>query len=139
MKRSLIVCAVVLGLCLSAAPAHADFGLVGTIGGNGFAGGNSFPFGGNSGGASTRYQQAYNGALFPNNPILISAITFYHVNTASPGNTIIANGTYAMHMSTTSHAVNGLDTVTFNNNVGGDDQLFDNFVANNVVVPNGGS
>jgi len=34
------------------------------------------------------------------------------------------NGTYSLYLSTTSKAVNGLDLINFDNNLGGDNQLF---------------
>jgi hypothetical protein len=79
--------------------------------------GNCVPFGCAFG---TIYQQVYNSTLFPG-PIAITGITFFSIQ--NPGG-VIAPGTYTISLSTTSKAVNGLDTTTFTNNIGADNQAF---------------
>ncbi len=82
---------------------------------------NGFPFGGNyqDGFDADRYQQVYNGALF-GGPMMITSVSFY----AGFGFTN-ADGTYILSLSTTSAAVNGLDT-NMANNVGPNvDTFFD--------------
>ena len=77
--------------------------------------GNCFPFGC----TGTRYQQVYSAAGFSGS-ITITDITFY--NTTFTAGTI-APGTYTLHLSTTSAAVDALSS-TFASNVGANDALF---------------
>jgi hypothetical protein len=83
--------------------------------------GNCAPFGCTLG-ESTRYQQVYNSTNF-SGPINITGITFFH--TVSEDSGILNSGTYTVRLSTTSKAVNGLDLVNFDNNLGSDNtQVF---------------
>lgn len=111
----------------------ANAGGVITIGAPG-SGGNSFPFG--SGFGTHTYQQVYAASNFAG-PISISDIEFF-LN--SPGN--LDTGTFSLYLSTTSKAVNGLDTSNFANNLGGDNALFGTFTlggtAPSTLVFNGG-
>lgn len=84
---------------------------------------NCYPFGCHG----TRYQQVYAASVFTG-PITITDITFYN-SKGAPGT--ISPGTYTFHLSTTSKAVDGLDSV-FANNVGSDDAFF-------AVLAGGGS
>jgi hypothetical protein len=63
----------------------------------------------------------YDADLFPAGPLSITDISFFH--TVAPGGSISPN-TYIFHLSTTSKAVNGLDTTVLTNNIGGDEALF---------------
>jgi hypothetical protein len=78
--------------------------------------GNCFPFGC----TGTRYQQVYAASNFTG-PINIGSIGFFHTQFAG-GN--YNGGQFTFSLSTTSKAVNGLDTTVFNNNLGADNQLF---------------
>lgn len=101
------------------------------IGGAGDAGsGNSFPLTVNLNG---RYQQVYNGALFPSS-FSIGSISFFN-NNFNPGTAVIDTANYSIHLSTTSKPVNGLDTTVFSNNVGADDAVFFNGVLGGAVGP----
>jgi hypothetical protein len=125
----------VFGLAVLAAtlasPARADVVIIGLPADPGS--GNGFPFGfGPIFGPANRYQQVYNSNQFTSGPISISAIEFF--NTQIPSGTI-DTATYTFHLSTTSKAVNGLDTVVFNNNVGPDDQLFSSSVLTGPLDP----
>jgi hypothetical protein len=81
---------------------------------------NCFPFGcgANSAAAATRYQQVYNRSEFTT-PMLIEEIQFFK----QIGSTL-NSGTYSFYLSTTSKAVDGLDTVNFDANLGLDRALF---------------
>lgn len=83
--------------------------------------GNCFPFGCSTG---SRYQQVYNSALF-GAPLLINQVQFFNTQ-SDPGLGVVETANYEIHLSTTSVAVNSLDTVNFANNVGADDALFFN-------------
>ncbi len=76
---------------------------------------NCFPFTCNATG--TRYQQVYDSSLF-SGAMTIESLTFYSANT-----TTLSSGSFEIHLSTTSAAVDALSS-TFNNNVGADDALF---------------
>lgn len=85
------------------------------------SGGNCFPFGcfflGNP---SANYQQVYSSTAF-SGPITIFGVSFFLSDPAiSSGN--LNSGTYTVSLSTTSMAVNGLDS-NFSNNVGPDDTV----------------
>ena len=84
--------------------------------------GNCFPFGCSDPqfGPGTRYQQVYSSASF-SGPILIETITFFNTQVL-PGALQIHPARYEIHLSTTSKAVNGLDLVDLDSNVGADDQ-----------------
>jgi hypothetical protein len=84
--------------------------------------GNCFPFGCSDPefGPGTRYQQVYSGASFPG-PILIQTITFFNTQ-VFPGAVQIHPARYEIHLSTTSKAVNGLDLIDLDENVGTDDR-----------------
>jgi hypothetical protein len=75
---------------------------------------NSTPFSGNPL-LGTHYQQVYSSSLF-SSAVSIDSLTFF----AWSENTSISAGTYEFRLSTTSYAVNALDTVVQANNVGGD-------------------
>ena len=81
---------------------------------------NCFPFGcgANTTAAATRYQQVYSGFEFTA-PMVIEEIQFFK----QLGSTL-NSGTYSFYLSTTSKAVDGLDTVNFDANVGIDRALF---------------
>jgi hypothetical protein len=87
--------------------------------GNPPTGGNSFPFNQVGSGIGTRYQQVYNASQF-SGPLLIDTISFFDSDTDASFRT----ADYAISLSTTSKSVNGLDTVTFANNIGPDNALF---------------
>ncbi len=112
--RKLMVCLVAL---VATSAANAAPILFGTIGSSG----NSYPFGGGDTGAtSTRYQQVYNAANFPTGLQSITSISFFNsANNAEAYRT----GTYSFYLSTTSAAVNGLNTVNLNANLGADNQF----------------
>jgi hypothetical protein len=116
---------------LAAATAGADQI---TIGANGSA--FCAPFGCNTG-AGTRFQQVYDDQSFldasPTNPILITQIDFFNVDPGSPNNNL-TTGDYEIRLSTTSVAVDALDTI-FDNNVGGDEQIFKTFSLANSQSP----
>jgi len=96
------------------------------------AGGNCFPFGctDTDGTPGTRYQQVYNSTQF-SGPLLIDTISFF--DSGLNGN--LNSGTYTLSLSTTSRPVNGLDLVTFDNNVGSDNQAFAVAVLTGGAVP----
>ena len=89
--------------------------------------GNCFPFGcvGLAGNPSDRYQQVYDSSEF-GSTILIELIDFFQ--TQAPGG-VLNFGLYTIRLSTTSATVNGLDTVNFDNNLGGDVAIFAQDVA----------
>ena len=82
------------------------------------SGANAFPFGGSISANPTRYQQVYSSTAF-SGPIDIGTIQFF---TETPGD--LASGTFTLSFSTTSVAVDALDTVNFDSNLGLDNQLF---------------
>jgi hypothetical protein len=83
---------------------------------------NGFPFSGAYQNVflGTRYQQVYEGDVFGVGGFLVSSISFYGTGIAGSSN---ANGTYAMSLSTTSSAVNGLNP-NMATNVGADSDTF---------------
>ena len=86
-------------------------------------GGNAFPFGGTNNPNPTTFQQVYNGALF-GGPKTISSISFEKTSG------VVSAGTYTLSLSTTTKAVDGLDTVNFANNIGANNtQLFSGTLA----------
>ena len=109
-----------LGLALAAAAlvgGAASGAQAGTfVVGSNADGANCFPFGCNLGNTSTVYQQVYAASDFPGS-MSITGLTFY--NSVFPS-TPLNSGTYTISLSTTSAAVDGLDTTTFSNNIGGD-------------------
>jgi hypothetical protein len=128
-KRFMLVFAAATAILgTTAGQAHADLVQIGTQN----QGGNAFPFGGYFSTPGNRYQQVYNSALFTHGPILINSIEFYNHSGVSS----FAGGVYSLHLSTTSRAVNGLDTVNFANNVGGNDQVFRTIDLTGVLVNN---
>jgi hypothetical protein len=108
MKKLLLIVAI-LALASSAQAAPVLIGWPGT-------GSNCFPFG-CSGSPGTRYQQVYAASDF-SGIITITGVTFF--DSFYPGTFNEAD--YTLSLSTTSKAVNGLDTV-MGNNVGGDNTL----------------
>jgi hypothetical protein len=83
--------------------------------------GNCFPFGctDRDGTPGTRYQQVYDSAQFSGS-LLIDTISFFDAGFS--GN--LNSGTYTLSLSTTTQPVNALDLVTFDNNLGSDNQTF---------------
>jgi PEP-CTERM motif len=112
---------LVLGAALLAFAGPAGAVIIGLPADPGPGGGNCLPFGCTGSGATmlTRYQQVYNRAQF-SVPLLIDTISFFD----SGHNGDLNSGTYTLSLSTTSKPVNGLDLVTFDNNVGSDNQTF---------------
>jgi hypothetical protein len=115
MIRICRVALVVLTLMPVTGRAYADPVLLGK--GNGD---NCFPFGcgQHAAAAATRYQQVYNSAAF-SGPMLIEEIQFFR----SLGN-LTNSGTFSFYLSTTNKPVDGLDTTSFDLNVGLDRVLF---------------
>ena len=116
----------VLGaLALSAAVAVTASGqLIGTVDRRV---GNIFPFGGvfpNSVYQNTVYQQVYASSNFVLGPVLISEIDFFPI-ADSFGR--LNTGTFNIFLSTTSAAVDGLNTTDFDANRGADNTLFGSF------------
>jgi hypothetical protein len=107
---------------LAGGPADAAFLTIGEPADPGS--GNCFPFGcdGFDVQPGTRYQQVYNQGLF-SGPVTVSEIAFFNTQ-QNPGGAIIDPATYDIRFSTTSKAVNGLDTSNFDNNVGTNTQFF---------------
>ncbi len=105
--------AVLVLAALVSVPAHASV-LVGSPANSN----NCFPFGCPDGNI---YQQVYNGTNF-GGTITITGLTFFHTVIAGGNN--LNTGTYTISLSTTSRAVNGLDTTVFDNNLGADNALF---------------
>jgi len=66
----------------------------------------------------TRYQQVYSNSSF-STPIDIETISFFRGTSGD-----LASGTFTLSFSTTSAAVDALDTVNFDNNLGPVNQLF---------------
>ena len=114
MKRLMLLPLIMLAVCLTVSVPQAEATItVGTIG----AGSNAFPFGGTlQGYPGTIYQQVYNQALFP--AMSISSVTFFN-----SFDHVIDGATYTINLSTTTKAVNGLDTTNLANNVGSDSAL----------------
>ena len=81
-------------------------------------------------GCTVEYQQVYGASLFPS-AITITDITFFNDNFV-PGS--IAPANYTISLSTTSAAVNGLDT-TFANNLGADNAVFFSGVLGGLIGP----
>jgi len=96
------------------AASHVQAGIIGLPS----SGGNAFPFGGSISANPTRYQQVYSSTAF-SGPIDIGTIQFFR---ETPGD--LAGGTFTLSFSTTSVAVDALDTVNFDSNLGLDSQLF---------------
>jgi len=116
MFRISRIALVVVPLILLASRAFADPVLIGTAG----VGHNCFPFGcgQHAGDDADRYQQVYSSSQF-SGPLLIEQIEFFR----SLGSGT-ATGVYSFYLSTTSKAVDGLDTSNFDANVGLDRALF---------------
>ena len=79
-------------------------------------GGNCFPFGCSNSG--TRYQQVWDAAAF-GGPLTITTLGF----TLNTGSGPLNGGSYIISLSTTGSAVNGIDDMAFNDNVGADDMV----------------
>lgn len=98
--------------------------------------GNCYPFGCSGG---SEYQQVYASSNFTG-LITINDIEFYMNN--SPGGNL-NSGTYTFSLSTTTVAVDNLDTTNFANNVGSDNALFGTYTlggaAPSLLVFNGTS
>src|SRR3954467_10863401 len=116
MTRICRLALVVLTLVSAAGRAFAHPVVVGKVG-DGY---NFFPFGcgQHQAAAASRYQQVYNSAAFAG-PMLIEEIQFFR-----SGGSLTNSGTYSFYLSTTNKAVDGLDTTSFDLNVGLDRVLF---------------
>jgi PEP-CTERM motif len=118
MRRTLVSCFAAASMALAlVAPGTAHAQLVGT----GTAG-NCFPFGCNSD-VGTVYQQVYASSNFGSAGFL-QQVSFFRVPTAGD----LRGGTYDIYFSTTSAAINGLNTSSFDSNRGADNALFGSFV-----------
>ena len=71
--------------------------------------------------ATTRYQQVYRAGAFPG-PINIGAISFFRFDSGQ-----LASGTFDLYLSATRSAVDALDTVNFDANLGASVALFGTF------------
>jgi hypothetical protein len=124
MKRLMVLPLVMLliSLILFVPRTEATTITVGTIG----VGMNAVPFGGTlQGYPGTVYQQVYNQELFP--AMSITGVTFFN----SFGGTI-DGATYTINLSTTTKAVNNLDTTNLAANVGPDSaQLWTGYLSGN--------
>jgi hypothetical protein len=98
---------------------------IGTVEGN--RGGNIFPFGGTAPGTSfpaTTYQQVYLGSPFGPSQIRLTAAEFFVSPTQSTIFTReVVSASYTFSMSTTTKAVEALDTVNLASNVGANPQV----------------
>ena len=103
-------------------PARADL-ILGT--GTGL---NSFPFGATSG-AGTVYQQLYSANSFS------GAESIVRIGFFLGSGTNLRSGTYTLHLSTTSVAVDALNTSNFDSNLGADNTLFGTFVLGGASAP----
>lgn len=84
-------------------------------------GGNTFPFGNNTG---NRYQQAYAASNF-SGPVVITGINFFAGGSATNLSRSYTGGTFTLYLSTTPLGVNNLnETSNFDANRGVDNQLF---------------
>ena len=109
----MVVCAALFaGFAATASAASILIGAPAT-------GGNSFPFDSVFSGPGNRYQQVYASSDF-SGPFTITGVTFF--DSLFPGATF-TDADYAVSLSTTIKAVNGLDLANLNNNVGGDNTL----------------
>ena len=80
---------------------------------------NAFPFGGQTGGPGTRYQQAYAASNFAGlGSISITGIEFYD------GILNFAPSTYSLYLSTITAGIDTLSNTNFNANLGADNKLF---------------
>src|SRR5437870_7718606 len=79
---------------------------------------NAFPFGGEVGGAGTRYKQAYAAADFATVPISITSIDFLH------GTRTLAPSTYTLYFSTITAGIDTLSNTDFDSNRGADNSFF---------------
>jgi hypothetical protein len=95
---------------------------------------NCFPFNCYPTVAGIRYQQVYASTAFPS-ILNIADIEFYDRNF---GSAVVSSGTYEIHLSTTSKAVNGLDTSNLDANVGSDDIVVADWVLNVPLPVTGG-
>jgi hypothetical protein len=90
-----------------------------------FTGGNYYPFSARNGAfPGTVFQQVYAGADF-SGAGLLNSVSFF-LDQDFPG--ALRSGTYALWVSTTSAAVDGLNTTNFDANDGADNTLFGTFV-----------
>jgi hypothetical protein len=100
--------------CTMGLPARAQ--LVGTG-----TGGNAFPFGAGTG---TIYQQVYAASVFASAPQFVNAFQFFFFSEGGP---TLSNAVYTIFLSTTSAAVDGLNTVNLDANRGPNNTLFGTF------------
>jgi hypothetical protein len=92
---------------------------------------NCLPFGCAFGGsATTRYQQVYRAGAFAG-PIDIGAISFFRASAAGTLNT----GTFSLFLSTTSAAVDALNTTNFDANLGASVAFFGTFTIGGAAPP----
>lgn len=111
---------VLLGL---AGSAQADV-IVGS-----YDGGNCYPFSCGASDGVTTYQQIYSADAF-SGVLTFNAISFFLDEDEGPG--LMDSATYTVSFSTTSKAVDGLDT-EFANNIGGDSAVFGVFSLSGVM------
>ena len=95
---------------------------------------NCFPFNCFANVSGVRYQQVYAASAF-SGTVAINGIEFYTSNTSA----IVSQGSYQVSLSTTSQAVNGLDTSNLNNNDGADNTQVANWVLAAPLPVAGGS
>jgi hypothetical protein len=115
-RHCLHVCGVVILSLVLVRPSRGDI----TFGNPASAEANDFPFSGlyQDVDAATRYQQVYVGSNFGGSPIEIGSVIFY-----AYGVPVNADGTYILSLSTTSAAVDALDS-NMATNVGADNFTF---------------
>jgi hypothetical protein len=106
--------------CIMGRPASAQ--LVGTG-----TGGNAFPFGASTG---TIYQQVYASSDFASGPQFVNAFQFFFFPEGGPA---LSTAVYNIFLSTTSAAVDGLNTVNLDANRGADNTLFGTFALGGVA------
>ena len=113
IRRVISAAVMAIAATVASLPASAD-----VLIGGGETGANSFPFRGPAfGSIGSVYQQVYDASQFSGS-IGITGIRFF-----AQGSPVVRAGTYTFSLSTTSAAVDAL-SLTFNNNLGGDNQQF---------------
>lgn len=114
MRFVRMAAAALVMACIGGLPAGAQ--LVGTG-----TGANFFPFGNSSG---TIYQQVYAASDFASGQQFINAFQFFR---GTSEGTTLATAVYNIFLSTTSAAVDGLNTIDLDANRGADNTLFGTF------------
>ena len=112
--------AAVVMACIMGLPASAQVVGTGT-------GGNFFPFGAGTG---TIYQQVYTSSVFASGPQFVNSFQFFLF---SGGGLTLSNAVYTVFLSTTSAAVDGLNTVNLDANRGANNTLFGTFTLGGVA------